>query len=693
MASPSGPVNRSQPAPKPVSRPAPKKAPVKRVSAPAPSPAPVPKKNVQQAEPKPVLRSVTSQPPIQTKPEKTVESSFRNAGTQLPSVEDPGVAFARANVEKSIVPPVGTTLASSGNTGNASGPSGGTQPADDVRAAAERAKVAADLGLNANATQAQIDAARLRLVNFTPGSPLAVSDYQDRAAINSRISVLKQEKPDLAAGVSLLETDPAKRKPEEVVADRYRIDPRGKTPEQLRQESELRVAQLSGLDPSQLRNMSAADLEAANRQRSLAWLATLPNSGIKADPADPNFKNVTYEQMLQGYRNLYGLPKEASWGDIQQAWTNVARNNNPELLKAAGMDRGQSEYFHYRQTSGLAALERAANPNAPSGRIYVLDGATFKTPDGKPVLGSDGQPVGFDVNHDGRVDVSHSRIVTELINDAIPQDKITLMNISTADGTAVNDDLLRTNLRNLATLSRTPGNVAAVNLSLQPYAVNGDPNTPNGNNLTFKYLSDTLGIPGLSSANIATQKDAVKRRINDIAQAYQAGTRTDARALEVLNWRETINSIEGVTANRVPVYLAAGNQGPDAFNVYGLANGVTMVGATDPNAASVGTSPVMADYSGKNPLISRTSSGYVTYTDTGSNAIDPSGRVTLNQRTGGRTGIDLNWDGRADFFLRDLSDNAGVVRALDQYKFITGTSFATPRTLVEDFQRGVFRVD
>jgi hypothetical protein len=189
------------------------------------------------------------------------------------------------------------------------------------------------------------------------------------------------------------------------------------------------------------------------------------------------------------------------------------------------------------------------------------------------------------------------------------------------------------------------------------------------------------------------QREAVKQKINEIAQAYQSGTRTDPRAQEVVGWRDTINSLEGVTANKVPVYLAAGNQGPDAFNVYGLANGVTMVGATDPTVAGSNGTPVIADYSGKNPLIARNTSGYVTYTDTGTNAIDPDGKVTLNERTAGRTGVDLNWDGRADFFLRDLSDNGGAVKPLDQNQYVSGTSFATPRTLVEDFQRGVFRVD
>ena len=702
MGSPPGPVNQSKPAPKPVNRPAPKKAPVKRVAAPvrtpAPTSAPAPQKTVQQVEPKPVLNSGTSQPTNQVAsskavPEKTVDAPFRQSGTQLPSVDDPSIALTKANLEKRIAAPVGTGLASSGSAGNATGPNAGPQSTGDATAAAERAKLAADLGLNANATQAQIDAARLRLVNFTPGSPLALHDYQDRAAINSRIEALKREKPELAAGISLLETDPAKRKPEEVVADRYRIDTRGKTPEQLRQESELRVAQLSGLDPNQLRNMSAADLEAANRQRSLAWLATLPNSGIKADPADPNFKNVTYEQMLQGYRNLYGLPKEATWGDIQQAWTNVARNNNPELLKAAGMDRGQSEYFHYRQTSGLAALEQAVNPNAPSGRVYVLDGATFRTPNGTPIRGSDGDTIGYDLNHDGRVDVSHSRIVTELINDAIPQDQISLMNISTSNGEGVDTDKMVRNLNTLGRLSATPGNVAAINLSVQPFAVNDDANSPTRGNLTFDYLSKTLGLSGLNANNIAQRQDEVRRKIGEISQAFQNGTRTDALALEVNGWNNVIGAIESVTTNKVPVYLAAGNQGPNAFNVYGLARGVTMVGATDPNAAPVGNSPVMAEYSGNNPLISRTSSGYVTYTDTGTNAIAPDGRVTLNPRTGGRTGIDLNWDGRADFYLSDLSDNGGAVSGLDQYTFLTGTSFATPRTLVEDFKRGVFRVN
>lgn len=130
--------------------------------------------------------------------------------------------------------------------------------------------------------------------------------------------------------------------------------------------------------------------------------------------------------------------------------------------------------------------------------------------------------------------------------------------------------------------------------------------------------------------------------------------------LEYWKTDKVINKLEKVTSEGVPVYTAAGNDGPKNYNQYGLAKGVTQVGALGVDGKK---HPSSAD----NSDVKRWAQGEVEI----KSVKDSSGKIK---------GYDYTGDGKMDISADKTSGKGKTFKP----KKIFGTSFSTPKALSED---------
>jgi protein-tyrosine-phosphatase len=227
---------------------------------------------------------------------------------------------------------------------------------------------AVDLGLPYNASAADIQTRARETAQFRTNTTAAQADTAARTAVNAEVNQPANAAAKTAGQVREIPSGNASS-PEREVAAQLRIDPNGKTPEQLRQEASARIARINGVDPT---GKTTEQLSADNRRRSLTWLATQPNSGITTDPSDPNFSRYTYQQMIDGYRRVYNLPEGSTWADVMSAW----QTQNPQRAQAAGLTESANDY--YRRISGLtparADSTASTTPNPNNGSYGLAAG-------------------------------------------------------------------------------------------------------------------------------------------------------------------------------------------------------------------------------------------------------------------------------------------------------------------------------
>ncbi|MBY0404690.1 MAG: hypothetical protein K2X66_12375 [Cyanobacteria bacterium] len=233
-------------------------------------------------------------------------------------------------------------------------------PADQVKMLAQAGR-AVDIGLKPDATEDAIAKKIKDNALFTAGSANANADDAARLATNKEVATLKAAK---ASGADKLTEVPTTYKStvQDEVAARLRIDTRGKTPDAVAKEIQARTARLNGMDPAKAAGMSTDDLKASNRRASLDWLAKQGLSGIKPD-ATGAYPDVTHEQMLAGYRAVYGMDKNATWADVQQKWQE--RNATVLADRIQRENLGQSPTDYYRGIAGLPTAVRTV-PDTPT---------------------------------------------------------------------------------------------------------------------------------------------------------------------------------------------------------------------------------------------------------------------------------------------------------------------------------------
>ena len=103
-------------------------------------------------------------------------------------------------------------------------------------------------------------------------------------------------------------------------------------------------------------------------------------------------------------------------------------------------------------------------------------------------------------------------------------------------------------------------------------------------------LADAVGLP-ITSENVESLRPQIRERLAELHQ-QPAPDHTLRQAMYASSW-PIIQKLEALVEKGVRVSVSAGN-GPQEFNLYGLANGVETVGALDPEGAPV---PIFANHS------------------------------------------------------------------------------------------------
>lgn len=292
---------------------------------------------------------------------------------------------------------------------------------------------------------------------------------------------------------------------------------------------------------------------------------------------------------------------------------------------------------------------------------------------------------GIDVNDDFISDLSHGRLVGIHIRERVPGvtllerdiylpgSKIGMPETRTEGTPPLTERLERLNrgiiyqFKDLASDIKSGKRIDAVNMSLGALSITESKGTP----INFEMMAKETGLP-LTPETLAQNKNAIRQKLKDWA-AEKDTTKLTAFQKQAAVYAEVLDSIEAVTALGVPVYVAAGNK-PDSLNLYGLAKGARLIGATDADGK-------VASFSARHNLISRQARGVYP-------AVPIKDGETL-------LGYDVTGDNKVDIPARDLSfaGRFSARRFLNKYlsfapyASVDGTSFASPTALAEDLNQ------
>lgn len=248
-------------------------------------------------------------------------------------------------------------------------------------------------------------------------------------------------------------------------------------------------------------------------------------------------------------------------------------------------------------------------------------------------------------------------------NDSLLPDGTQLVKPSERVILAESRQRMREHLASLAKPS--PENpIDAVNISLTTLQMKNN----RANYFTYQDVSEAMGFP-ITPDNIAEHRIKLKDQMKDWAQC-PAPEVLDPVQREMSNYWSTIQGLEAVTAHKIPVYIAAGND-PKTLNLYTLADGVQAVGALDDDRKH-------ASFTSNNTLVKRFERGTFT-------------AMPVTQY-GLEIGFDVTDDGKVDFGRELVSNNVateglqmlGTFLRGSQFKAVNGTSFASPQALGKD---------
>lgn len=267
--------------------------------------------------------------------------------------------------------------------------------------------------------------------------------------------------------------------------------------------------------------------------------------------------------------------------------------------------------FKAFNVNSLSCLQSSVVKKAPPVKIAVVDDYFQKT---------------IRIDSDRIPDMVHGVAVEAFIKSGLPNAQITRMS-TTYDESSVKNAL--TYILNGAE------KYDAINLS-------------KSSDISYKEISKFIGMK-VTPQNVAQNKDEIKNR-------FFASKHHDAQYI-----KEIITSLEKIAADGTKIYIAAGNNGNKNFNLYTLADGVNVVGATLKHGK-------IAPYSSSNKLVTRYERG--------------SFRINKVKDENGQWGFDITQNGKPDIMASETTSK--VKKAFfDLY----GTSFAAPQALARDFRQ------
>lgn len=247
------------------------------------------------------------------------------------------------------------------------------------------------------------------------------------------------------------------------------------------------------------------------------------------------------------------------------------------------------------------------------------------------------------IDYDDKPDISHGRAVKQFIEDELPQAKIITFDTKVGNGFTLTHNINVQLEKILNELEKNNKKYNSINLSQEA-------------SMSFETISKVTN-KNINNENISQNKDYIKNLIYSI--------KTDGNSDSskyIKDVQEILHKLDKITSMGVKVYISAGNEGKDEFNIFSLSKNVNTVGAL----SKYGTKAV---YTADNSLIN--------YWTCGDFDIK---KVTDSK---GVKGFDFTNDGVIDVYDNETTSKDKVAHPFG----VVGTSFSTPRALAFDLTK------
>lgn len=176
-----------------------------------------------------------------------------------------------------------------------------------------------------------------------------------------------------------------------------------------------------------------------------------------------------------------------------------------------------------------------------------------------------------DINGDGIADFSHGKFCKSVIKSILPNAHVKNYRLASYKGQTGDENMnsVAKNFHSIAEKIKNGEKIDAVNFSFQIVK-------------TFDELSKFLKTK-ITKENVHEHAETLKNWLKDLANPENKALAKefDPKNQGLKEIHKAITSIEEVTSQGTPVYICAGNFGPETFNLYTLANKSTAVKALD----------------------------------------------------------------------------------------------------------------
>lgn len=235
----------------------------------------------------------------------------------------------------------------------------------------------------------------------------------------------------------------------------------------------------------------------------------------------------------------------------------------------------------------------------------------------------------IDIDGDGIDDISHGKAVCSVIKAQIPDVKLKTYRVKSDATGAIENASIINHLNSIAKAVKSGEKIDGVNISI-------------GSSLSFNQMSMLLGEK-VNQKNIATKKEPILKMIenfdlpepkkavlNMLMPGYLEGTKQFFDET-----KEYLAAVKELVSLKVPVNIAAGNDGNKYFDPICFVDGINNVGATNAKGQ-------IADFSCKNELVNTYAQGVFNISK-------------ITSEDGKLKGYDITGTGKPEVLARDVS--------------------------------------
>jgi len=242
----------------------------------------------------------------------------------------------------------------------------------------------------------------------------------------------------------------------------------------------------------------------------------------------------------------------------------------------------------------------------------------------------------IDIDGDNIPDLSHGDTISRIVKSFYPDIKIQELKIkNNKDGSFnMTEPILR--LKELANAIDNEEKIDAVNISL-------------GQEIEINTLRECTGLP-LDRENLKDYKTQIRNWLKNPSIPFapkaildlQHPGKSDRLIQEFKVFNQAIEAIEQITNKGIPVYISAGNEGSEYFNILALAERSIPIGAQDSKG-------IKESFSADNSLINRFEQGIYN--------ISP-----ITDKNNLTTNYDLTGDNKPEVFSNEVSGGESKVK-------------------------------